>query len=192
MGRRHRAPLTVCAVLVAALIFLPLATLTLGTYAGAGLADLLYGLVVFGLRLVPLLVVLAAAVGGLVLVADDLRGRFGLTALIRTPWQRLAGRAERSPGAVSVSPWRGLMGLALIAFAAFAGLLLASVYFGGGALVELLVLLAVDAAALAVLVTPVLIAALARADRGHAARARTSASAWPPTSTTRCSRPSAT
>ncbi len=166
---RHRGLLVAGAVIALGALGLVVLALGLGTSGGGGASDAVFELVALGLQLVPPLAVLAAAAGGLVLVADDLRARLGLGARIRTPWQRLAGRADTVP--VAAPPlWRGLTGLALIAFAGLSGLLLASVYLGGGGsgLGELLVLLLVAMAGLALLGTPLLVAALVRTDRGNA------------------------
>jgi signal transduction histidine kinase len=168
-ARRHRGLLVAGAVLVVGLIGLVVLTLGLGTRAGGGVAGGVYELVVLTFQLLPLLVVLAAAAGGLVLVADDLRARLGLGVRPRTPWQRLAGRADAG---AAPAAWRGLTGLALIAFAALAGLLLAGIYLGGGGFLELLVLLLVAVVGLAVVGTPLLVAASVRADRGNTEGAR--------------------
>ena len=69
--------------------------------------------------LLPFAALLAAAAGGLVLLADDLRGRFGIGDRIRTPWQRLSGPAADRGAA---RPWRAAAGLALVCLAAVIGL----------------------------------------------------------------------
>ena len=55
--------------------------------------------------LLPLAIIALAALGGLILIADDLRTRFGLAQPGLTPWQRLTGTADapgRRPGGRSV------------------------------------------------------------------------------------------
>ena len=58
--------------------------------------------------LLPLSIVALAALGGLVLLAEDLRVRLGPAGL--TPWQRVTGTAD----APAPAPWRALAGIALV------------------------------------------------------------------------------
>jgi len=164
----HHRGLLALVVVVAGFVLLVLGGLTLGTYWGV---ELLSDLVVLGLQLLPLLLVLLAALGGLVLVADDLRRRLGSAPRTVPAWQRLTAQSSAAD-AVAPSPRRALTGLGLIGFAALAGLGLGSVYLGGNELLELLVLLGIAIVAVAVLVVPLLIAGLAGADRGRVETAR--------------------
>jgi hypothetical protein len=119
----------------------------------------LYGVSDLVAALLPLSIVALAALGGLVLVADDLRLRLGPAGL--TPWQRITGTPE------TPAPWRALAGLALIGLSGILALGFAGA--NGG---DLLVLVVLGGGALALMVTPVLIAGFARVDRARVADAR--------------------
>jgi signal transduction histidine kinase len=119
----------------------------------------LYGLSDLVATLLPLSIVALAALGGLVLVADDLRLRLGPAGL--TPWQRITGTPE------TPAPWRALAGLALIGLAGILALGFAGA--NGG---DLLLLVVLGGGALALMVTPVLIAGFARVDRARVEDAR--------------------
>jgi hypothetical protein len=110
-------------------------------------------------RLLPLSIVALAAMGGLVLVAEDLRVRLGPAGL--TPWQRITGTPD------TPAPWRAVAGLALVGLSAI--LALGFVGANGGDLVVLFVL---AAGALMFVMTPLLIAGFARADRARVDGAR--------------------
>ena len=69
-------------------------------------------------RLAPLAIIALAALGGLILIADDLRTRFGLAQRGLTPWQRLTGTTDTPTPA----PWRALGGIALVGLALILGL----------------------------------------------------------------------
>jgi signal transduction histidine kinase len=114
--------------------------------------------------LLPVAVIALAAAGGLILLADDLRARLAPIGL--TPWQRLAGTRDTPAPA----PWRALGGVALIGLAAILGL--AFVGAGGSGLLGFVLLLALAGGALALVVTPLVIAGLARADRTRVTDAR--------------------
>ena len=70
----------------------------------------LYGLSDLVRALLPLSIVALAAMGGLVLVAEDLRVRLQPTGL--TPWQRITGTPD------TPAPWRAVAGLALVGLSA--------------------------------------------------------------------------
>ena len=110
-------------------------------------------------QLLPLSIVALAALGGLVLVAEDLRVRLGPAGL--TPWQRITGTPD------TPAPWRAVAGLALVGLSAILALGFAGA--NGGDLVVLFVL---GAGALVFVMTPLLIAGFARADRARVAGAR--------------------
>ena len=116
-------------------------------------------------HLVPVVLITFAGLGGLVLLADDLRARNqpGLT-----PWQRMTGTAEQPAPA----PWRALAGLALIGLAAIFALVFLRSQLGGRQVLDVFLLLGLGAAVLAVAGTPLVIAGLARADRGRVQDAR--------------------
>jgi signal transduction histidine kinase len=141
--------------------------------AGALLAVapiVLYGMFVIGatpavVALLPVAVVLTAAAVGLILLGDDLRRR--VDRRMRTPWQRLSGtRVEGAQG-----PWRGLAGVALVAFAALLGIAYLSA-IGGVAFGDLLALLLVGGAGLALICVPLGVAWFVRADRNRVRAAR--------------------
>jgi signal transduction histidine kinase len=125
----------------------------------AGDTRYLYGVSDLVVALLPLSIVALAALGGLVLVADDLRLRLGPAGL--TPWQRITGTPE------TPAPWRALAGLALIGLAGIFALGVAGA--NGG---DLLVLVVLGGGALALMVTPVVIAGFARVDRARVQDAR--------------------
>ncbi len=113
------------------------------------------------------MLVALAALGGLVLIADDLRSRFGLAQRGLTPWQRLTGTAD----VPAPAPWRALGGLALVGLAAVLGLAFIG-YNGGGGLMSLALLLVLGGGAAAIIAVPLLIAGLARSDRTRLTTAR--------------------
>ncbi|MBE2318200.1 ATP-binding protein [Solirubrobacter sp. CPCC 204708] len=118
------------------------------------------------MALTPLAIIALAALGGLILIADDLRARFGLAQRGLTPWQRLTGTNDVPMPA----PWRALGGLALVALAAFLGL----AYIGASSsgLLSLALLLVLGGGAAALIAVPLLIAGLARSDRARLTTAR--------------------
>jgi signal transduction histidine kinase len=170
-AHRRRTLLTALALLVAIALGLTVAGVAVGTSIVADPVDLLFAAAFGGLQLLPLLLVLVAAGGGLVLLADALRGPLGLTTRGSSSWQRLSGRPGRVRAA-GVAPGRGLAGLALVALAAVAGPALASAYLGLLAPGALVMLVVVGLGALVVVSTPILVFALVRTDRGHAESAR--------------------
>lgn len=133
-------------------------------YRGYGLW---YGLREFVFALVPLAIIALAALGGLILIADDLRARFGLAQRGLTPWQRLTG----TPTSPMPAPWRALGGLALVGLALILGL----GYIGASGssdLMSLVLLLVLGGGAAAIIAVPLLIAGLARSDRARLTNAR--------------------
>jgi signal transduction histidine kinase len=123
----------------------------------------LYGLPSLFAELAPVMLIALSALGGVVLLADDLRSSGGGP----TPWQRLMGATD----APARAPWRSLAGVALIGLAVVLALALARANQGGG-LAGVIVVLALTAGAVALIATPLLIGGLARADRSRVANAR--------------------
>ncbi|MDA0180871.1 hypothetical protein OJ997_11250 [Solirubrobacter phytolaccae] len=158
--RRHPALL-----IGVALAALPLAmTVFFGYFADGRTLWMIPELVV---ALVPLAIIALAALGGLILIADDLRARFGLAQRGLTPWQRLTGTAQRPLPA----PWRAVGGLALVGLALILGL----GYIGASGssdLLSLVLLLVLGGGAAAIIAVPLLIAGLARSDRARLTTAR--------------------
>jgi signal transduction histidine kinase len=118
--------------------------------------------------LMPLAIIALAALGGLILIADDLRTRFGLAERGLTPWQRLTGTADTPMPA----PWRALGGLLLVGLATLLGLGYISRASGSGGLLSLALLLVLGGGAAAIIAVPLLIAGLARSDRARLTTAR--------------------
>ena len=153
-ARRH--PMLVVGALLAA------APLVLVGLTGIfGDTRYLYGLPDLVAALLPLSIVALAALGGLVLLAEDLRVRLGPSGL--TPWQRVTGTVD----APAPAPWRALAGIALLGGSAL--LMLAFAGAQGG---DLLVLFVLGLGAVAFIGTPVVIAGFARADRVRVEDAR--------------------
>ena len=151
-ARRH--PALLLGAIVAAS---PVALIALTGYLGDN--RYLYGLSDLVRALLPLSIVALAALGGLVLVAEDLRVRLQPTGL--TPWQRITGTPD------TPAPWRAVAGLALVALSAILALGFAGA--NGG---DVFVLFVLAAGALAFVMTPLLIAGFARADRARVDDAR--------------------
>jgi hypothetical protein len=148
-------------MLVVGALLVVLPVLFVGFTGYFGDTRYLYGLSDLVRALLPLSLAALAALGGLVLLAEDLRVRLGPAGL--SPWQRLTGTAD----APAPAPWRALAGLGLVVLAAT--LLLGFAGARGGDLLGLFVL---GAGALAFIATPVLIAGFARADRVRVEDAR--------------------
>jgi signal transduction histidine kinase len=159
LGAIGRHPSLLAGALLAAL-----PVLAIGFFGYFGDGRYLYDLPQAVAVLLPLGLIGVAALGGLVLLADDLRSRLASPGL--TPWQRLTGTAERPAPA----PWRALAGLALVGLAAILGL--AFIGANGSGLFELALLIALGAGALAVIGAPLLIAGFARADSERVVDAR--------------------
>jgi signal transduction histidine kinase len=118
-----------------------------------------------------LLLVLVAATGGVVLIADALRVRLGLAGARRgaAPWRQMT---QTGPAGRPAFPWRAIAGVLLVGWAAFVGLGMVGPYLSASpALLLVVVMLAVGAIAV-VVGTPMLIAAVARGDQDDAAAAR--------------------
>jgi signal transduction histidine kinase len=164
-GRRH--PALVAGAVLAALPVLLIGFL--GFFSGARTVTQLGGLPSLAIALIPLGLIALAATGGLVLLADDLRARLGVTQPGLTPWQRMAGTAE----APAPAPWRALGGLALVGLAAIFALVFVNARWGsGGGMFNLLIVVALGSGVLALIAAPLAIAGLARADRSHVQGAR--------------------
>ena len=114
-----------------------------------------------------------AATGGLVLIADALRVRLGLTRARPAPWRQLTDAPTRGPG----FPWRAVAGVALIGWVAFLGVGLAGPYVGGNGVLQVLVTLLVVGGAAVAIGTPILIGSLARTIATIRTRARGRAAA---------------
>jgi signal transduction histidine kinase len=155
--RRHPALLV-----LAGLLAVPVAVFVYFGYFGDGrtLPDLVAGLA-------PFAIIAVASFGGLVLIADDLRIRFGLAQRGLTPWQQLTGTAE----VPAPAPWRLLSGLALVGLAGILGLLQIGAN-GSGGLMSLALLLVLGGGAAAIIAVPLIIAGLARSDRARLTNAR--------------------
>jgi signal transduction histidine kinase len=122
--------------------------------------------------LLPLMAMTLAATGGVVLIADALRARLGLTGRPpAAPWQQMTAAADDGARDHRAVPWRAVAGVLLIAWAAFLGVGIAGPYVAGTGLLQILVLVLVMGAAAVVIGTPLLIASLTRADRDQAGSA---------------------
>jgi signal transduction histidine kinase len=125
-----------------------------------------------GAALLPLAVMTLAATGGVVLIADALRARLGLTGRPPAgPWQQMTAAPGAGAGEQRAVPWRAIAGVLLIAWAAFLGIGVAGPYVSGNGPLQVLVLVLVMGAAGVVIGTPLLIASLTRADRDQAGSA---------------------
>ena len=123
------------------------------------------------LSLLPVVVTVLAAAGGLVLVADAARLRLGIASLTparRTPWRVLTERPSRQ---ASIG-WRMVPGVLLILLAAVLAIGLAERYVAGHAILQGLVLIGVGGGAAILIGSPLLIGSLMRLDRDKAGRAR--------------------
>jgi signal transduction histidine kinase len=117
----------------------------------------------------PLIAVTAlSAAGGLVLVADAVRVWLGLAPLQRAPWKQLTESRHRAEAITG----RGLLGVALVALAAFLGIGLVGRSVTASPGLQLIVVLLVAGAAAGVIGTPVAIGWLMRVDRDKAGSAR--------------------
>lgn len=121
--------------------------------------------------LLALTVMVLAAAGGLVLVADAARLRLGLASLTparRAPWRILT----ETPSRQASIGWRMVPGVLLIVLAAFLAIGLADRYVGGNTFLESVVLIGVWGGAAILIGSPLLIGSLMRLDRDKAGRAR--------------------
>jgi signal transduction histidine kinase len=158
----HRHP---ALLLIGALVLLGLGWITLGlTGLGAGYASELPGLSTLWsfarAGLLPLLLMPIVVVVGLVLIADALRVRLGLTRRGGAPWQQMTASAASR----AVFPWRAIAGVLLIGWSAVLAIGIVGPYASGG-LAGVLLLVLVACAAAVVIGTPLLIASLTRVDR---------------------------
>jgi len=111
--------------------------------------------------LLPLLLMPVAAVGGLVLIADALRGRLGLARRRNAPWQQMTDTAPTR----AMFPWRAVAGVLLIGWSAVLAIGIAGPYVSDSGPAQLLLLALVAGVAAIVIGTPLLIASLTRVDR---------------------------
>ena len=162
LTRIRRQPVLLVGAAVAAV---PFALIVFFGYFADGRA--LWALPELVFALMPLAIIALAALGGLILIADDLRTRFGLAQRGLTPWQRLTGTADTPMPA----PWRALGGLALVGLALILGLGYIGAS-GSGGLLSLALLLVLGGGAAAIIAVPLLIAGLARSDRARLTTAR--------------------
>jgi signal transduction histidine kinase len=123
------------------------------------------------ISVLPLLLAVLAAAGGLVLVADAARLRLGIAALTparRAPWRVLT----EAPSRQASIGWRMVPGVLLIGLAAFLAIGLADRYVAGNAILQALALIGVGGGAAILIGSPLLVGSLMRLDRDKAGRAR--------------------
>jgi signal transduction histidine kinase len=119
----------------------------------------------------PLLLAVLAAAGGLVLVADAARLRLGIASLTparRAPWRVLT----ETPSRQASIGWRMVPGVLLILLAAFLAIGLVDRYVGNNAILQALALIGVGGGAAILIGSPLLVSSLMRLDRDKAGRAR--------------------
>ncbi|MGH2872701.1 MAG: sensor histidine kinase, partial [Solirubrobacteraceae bacterium] len=123
------------------------------------------------LPLLPLVLTVACALGGMTLIADSVRVRLGLASLAPTqlaPWRLMTAPVQsRNRVALRAAP-----GVALIALAALLAIGLGDRYADGNSLLQAVVVVVVGGWAAALAGSPLLVGALMRVDRDEAARAR--------------------
>lgn len=123
------------------------------------------------LSLLPLVVAVLAAAGGLVLVADAARLRLGITSLTparRAPWRVLT----EAPSRQASIGWRMVPGVLLIVLAAVLAIGLVDQFVVGHGFLQALMLIGVWGGAAILIGSPLLIGSLMRLDRDKAGRAR--------------------
>jgi signal transduction histidine kinase len=123
------------------------------------------------ISVLPLLLAVLAAAGGLVLVADAARLRLGIASLTparRAPWRVLT----EAPSRQASIGWRMVPGVLLILLAAFLAIGLADRYVADNAILQALALIAVGGVAAILIGSPLLVGSLMRLDRDKAGRAR--------------------
>jgi signal transduction histidine kinase len=123
------------------------------------------------IALLPLVVTLLAAAGGLVLIADAARIRLGIVSLTparRAPWRMMTEVPSRQ---ASIG-WRMVPGVLLIGLAAILAIGLASPYVAGSAPLQALLLIGVGGGAAILIGSPLLVGSMMGIDRDKAGRAR--------------------
>ncbi|HWI74258.1 MAG TPA: hypothetical protein VNT55_20020 [Baekduia sp.] len=161
--RRQPALLALAGVVVVAALWFLTATTWLPVDRGASLSRAAGD--VARARLWPLLLMTLTATGGVVLIADALRVRLRR----HSPWRELTG--DGAPIAPPF-PWRAVVGVLLVAWAAFFGIGIAGPYISHDP-GRMFIVLLIAAGGIAVTIgTPLLIAAVARGEQSDAARAR--------------------
>jgi len=121
--------------------------------------------------LLPLVVTVLAAAGGLVLVADAARLRLGIVSLTpsrRSPWRVLT----EAPSREASIGWRLVPGVLLILLAAILTIGLVDRFVAGHGLLQALALIGVWGGAAILIGSPLLVGSLMRIDRDKAGRAR--------------------
>jgi signal transduction histidine kinase len=121
-----------------------------------------------GAAVLPLVLTVLCASGGLVLIADAVRVQLGLAAAPRAPWVLITTPIDRG-GRIA---WRAIPGVALVAIAAFLAISLTSTYVAGDALAETLVELAIGGWAAALIASPLAVGIAMQLDLDKAGRAR--------------------
>jgi signal transduction histidine kinase len=112
-------------------------------------------------HLLPLLAILASTAGGMVLIADAVRVWLGLAPRQRAPWRQMTETQDPHGGIA----WRGVCGVALVAWAAFFAYSLIGRLFAASPLLQLIALLMVAGGVALVLGIPVAIGAFLRLAR---------------------------
>jgi hypothetical protein len=120
------------------------------------------------LALLPLLLTLLAAGGGLVLIADGVRVQLGLSPRQRVPWRLMTAPRERR-GQIA---WRAVPGVLLIGWAAFLAIGIIEPYIAGDRPLEAAVLILIGGWVAVLIASPLLVGYLLRVDRDKAGTAR--------------------
>jgi signal transduction histidine kinase len=113
-------------------------------------------------ELASLVLMAAAATGGVVLIADALRVR--RTRTRQAPWQQITA----PPIARASVPWRAIAGVLLVGWATSVGVGVAGSYVGDSGALQVGVLVSAVAAATVVIGIPLLVGMLTRTDRDRA------------------------
>ncbi|HET6867105.1 MAG TPA: hypothetical protein VFH80_14395 [Solirubrobacteraceae bacterium] len=119
------------------------------------------------LRLLPLLMIFAAAAAGMVLVAEAVRVWLGLVPRQRAPWKQMT-EVRQGPGGIA---WRAAAGVALVGWAAFLAYSMVVRLFAAYSWLELIALLIIAGGVALVLGMPVAIGAFLRVSRDKAGSA---------------------
>jgi signal transduction histidine kinase len=123
------------------------------------------------LAVLPLVVTILAAAGGLVLIADAARIQLGIASLTpsrRSPWRLMT----EAPSRQASIGWRMVPGVLLVGLAAVLTIGLAGHYADGSRPLQVLMLIGVAGGAAILIGSPLLVGSLMRIDRDKAGRAR--------------------